>query len=102
MSSYLEPDDVACNNDTNALDEIPNDMDECCPHIDVLFTGPLRQCGLFLEERVEGREEGKGRREGWREGVGKGRREGRGKGRGEGRGDGEEEEAAFDVPVVFF
>ena len=35
--SHLEPDDVASNDNSDALDEISDDMDERSPHVDVLI-----------------------------------------------------------------
>ena len=77
-SSHLEPDDVASNHNSDALNEISDNVDECGPHVDVLivfsclflaFAG-LCCCRSFLiaerggEERGLGDEGGKESREG--------------------------------------
>ena len=35
--SHLEPDDVTSNHNSNALNQISDDVDECSPHVDVLI-----------------------------------------------------------------
>ena len=71
-SSHLEPDDVASNHNSNALNEISDDMDECSPHVDVLITlsrlflvfAGLCCCRIFLIVERGGEEGEKESREG--------------------------------------
>ena len=35
--SHLEPDDIASNHDSDALNQISDDVDERSPHVDVLI-----------------------------------------------------------------
>ena len=45
-SSHPEPDDVASNYDSDALNKISNDVDERSPHIDVLIVLNLMFAGF--------------------------------------------------------
>ena len=75
-SSHLEPDDVASNHNSDALNEISDDMDERSPHIDVLITlsclflvfAGLYCCRIILIVERGGEEGGKEMREGRRVG----------------------------------
>ena len=57
--SHLEPDDVASNHNSDALNEISDNVDERGPHVDVLIVLNLRSRPIM--ER--GEEGGKERRE---------------------------------------